>query len=149
MVFDKDKIKENFKIQPISWNYRISQGSQYFKKEREDFIISHKNPLPLKNDVLLESYHNYLDNLKDEEHSPYKDCYEYHRLHNMKTKKLDLKNVLKEFYIDNSAFEIYGESRLKNIDALTESKYFKGFFNRDDSKKKWSKALEMFIKLKG
>lgn len=43
IIFDKNYIKNRFEIRPLSWSYRVSKGSGYFKREREDFIVGYKN----------------------------------------------------------------------------------------------------------
>jgi len=149
-VFDKDKIKEEFKVQPISWSYRLSQGSQYFKKEREDFIVSHKNPLSMRSEKLLDAYHDYLDSLSENTPSEYKDQFEFHRLHNMKPKNLDLTKCLKSIYINKHIIDIYKDGSKDNIeklDFLMNHSLYKGSFDGDESYNKVKRsASDVYMK---
>lgn len=39
-LFDYEAIRRDFKVKPISWNYRIGSAKGNFDKEREEFLIS-------------------------------------------------------------------------------------------------------------
>lgn len=140
-IFDKKKIQEQFKVVQLSWSYRVANGSQYTKKEREEFILSHKNPNPIKREL----YWEYVDSLLDDEKSPYEDLFEFHRLHNTKPKKLYLNNTLKGFLISDDTIEIY---KSKDFSKLYKHPLFMGVYDFEKSKLKIKQSTSDVYKRK-
>lgn len=134
-LFDRKKIKDTFSIKPLSWNYRIAQGSGYYKKEREDFIISYKDPRTL--DEVQEDYYKIIDDENyDYKNSEFDNMYDYWYKHTGKT--LDVSKNLIGILISDSTLNIYGKDNVF-IKNLMNHEKFLGIYNFDSCEKNMEK----------
>lgn len=127
-ILDKKKIQEEFKVKPLSWSYKVSQGSGYFKKEREDFIVSAKDLRTLKE--VKKDYHKIID--ADDYNGEYEDMYDYWYQHN--GKKLNLDKVLKGILISDSTLEIFGKDD-EDVKSVMNHEKFLGVYSRKNAEK--------------
>lgn len=146
-VVDKNKLKQNFKIEPIAWNYHISSKSVRMpnhKKEREEFLIGEKTNICLKK----------IKEEKDEimkEMDSLEDLYFFmpENTEEEKSKKLSMKQHIDKLYdkLSVDPFDLLKEVR-GNIDL---DKYMIGFYlNKSilDIYKNNSEYQKLFDKLK-
>lgn len=145
IVFDRDYIKERFEIRPLSWSYRVSKGSGYFKKEREDFVVGYKNQETMEEtkESFAEYKDKYFEIMEDKSNDnlinlmlmkKYDDLFDYHKEGAGKNKKkLNINDSMIGFYIKDTAF-----LSEKEIKTLTNHKLFMGFYNGEDAENKLS-----------
>lgn len=126
-VFDRDKVKSQYKVKPLSWSYRVSQGSRYYKQEREDYVIGGKDPRSTED--LRHEYENYMDNNLNNE---YEDYFDYQNA-TRPEKKLDINEKnLKGFLVSDFIIDLYGKDD-PDIQYLLNHKLYLGTYNRDNS----------------
>lgn len=126
-IFDRKKIHNDFKIKPLSWSYRVSGGSKYYKKEREDFIISYKDPRTLKQ--VEDDYYKIIDaDDYDSENSEFNSMYDYWYAHN--GKKLNINKTLVGILISDSTIDIYGQNN-DSVKKIMENEKFLGIYSQD------------------
>lgn len=132
-VFDKNKVKNDFKVKTLSWGYRVSGGAGYFKREREDYVIAGKDPRS-ENDLSeeFEKYQDEMDKLYDLGHKDpqkYKDIRSFQQK-DWSNKQLKMnENTIKGFLVSDLVIEIFGEDN-ENVQFLLNHKMCMGIYDR-------------------
>lgn len=138
-VLDKEEIKNNFEIMPISWNYSMA-GLRDHKKEREEFIIARKTGMSFddfrdqherKRDELYDKYEETGDKtiLKELKYNDYLDYLK------APEKKIIPLSAVKGVFIEKELIDIYKQENemIKKIMAHT---LYKGLYDGNDVKLK-------------
>lgn len=142
-LFDYDALKRDFKIIPLSWNYRSSACKQNFNKEREEFILS--NYIDKTFDEMKEYYSNITDHIYDEygekallkwqEENGY-DFISYFKKDG--TKKIDFNKYLKAIFIRKESFDIY---KGQGFEPVLNHPLFKGFISGDKAQRNHERSM--------
>lgn len=145
LEFDKEEIKQNFKIMQISWNYSIPNINANHKKEREEFVLSGGikmsiNDFKKKGEELDELYDQLLDkkfdgNITKEEIKQLEMAESYNWQKEWQKpagKNLPLKKNCIGIYLSKEKFDD-GYYSNENIEEIKKHKLFKGFLSKDIS----------------
>jgi hypothetical protein len=132
-VFDKNKIKNNFKVKTLSWSYRVSGGSGYFKREREDYVIAGKDPRSDKElSKEFEIYQDEMDiqyDLSNVNSQEYTNIWDF-RQKDWSNKKLKLDDdIVKGFLVSDLAIENFGKDN-DHVKYLLNHKMCMGIYDR-------------------
>ena len=137
LLLDESAIRRDFKVKPISWNYRNACCKVNFDKEREEFILS--NFIDQTFEEIKQEYFDITDRIYDDLG---KDALKKWQSENgtdfifyMKrkgTKKIDLNKYLIGIFIDRIEFDIY---KGKGYEKALNHPLFKGFISGDECRR--------------
>jgi hypothetical protein len=143
LLLDSDAIKRDFKIKPISWNYRSQHCKVNFNKEREEFIIS--NFMNQTFDEIKEEYFEITDQIYDDKGDEAlqewrkengSDFIEYWQRKGKRT--IDFNKYLLGVFVCKESYDIY---KGRGFNLAVNHPLFKGFVNRKEAKEMHSKSM--------
>jgi hypothetical protein len=136
--FDKNDLKKDFEIKPISWNYTIGRGYEAdHKKEKEEFVISKRT------EMSTSDYERKVEEIQDKYYEEYKIDKDINKLRKSDINFIDLlkkpegkkiKNVnhlIKSIYLSNSIVDSYGKEN-KDIQKILSHPKFKGILEEEE-----------------
>lgn len=143
LLLDWEMIKRDFKVKPVSWNYRIHCAKGNFGKEREEFVISNFMPQTFRE--IEKEYFAITDEI--EELQGYQalrkwqekygtDFIEYWQRAGTRTLSLD--KYLKGIFIGSRTYTIY---KGRGFDSIKKHPLFKGFVSSNQASDRHSKSL--------
>jgi predicted translin family RNA/ssDNA-binding protein len=146
LLFDYDALKRDFKIKPLSWNYRSKHTIQNFDKEREEFVIS--NYLLQTDKEIREEYLQISDDIYDNQGEAAfnlwrkengNDYIEYWQRKGLKNISLD--KYLKGIFISKESYDIYSG---KGFESFVNHPLFKGFVSGKTSRQLHKQSMEKY-----
>lgn len=144
LLFDWEKLKRDFKIKTISWNYRGAFSKNNFDKEREEFVISDFMTQTL-NDIeneffqITEQIYNEqgleAEKLWRKENGD--DYIEYWQRKG--SKNIDFSKYLLGVFICKDSYDIY---KGKGFEMALNHPLFKGFVSGKESKLRHKNSMK-------
>lgn len=150
--FDADKVRENFKVQPLTWNNLFDHNKKQQKKEFEEFVTAHYEPRSIDSikaeveqrqqivDELYDKLYSTQNPVKEKEIQEQIDSYPKHswmeEWERPRGKKLNLERCLKGIYINDYVMEIFAESQMELLNPIINHPLFKGVYQEAKQTKK-------------